>query len=95
MIRQDGERYRVEGPVTLESVASLLDEGLGVFQGARPVVDFGGVDKVDSAALSLMLEWNRRLGAQGRAIAYTNLGPSLLSLARLYGIADLIPIAAE
>ena len=95
MIREEGGRYRVEGPVTLESVVPLLAEGMRAFQGSRPVIDLGGADRVDSAALSLMLEWARQLREQGRDAAFVNLGPSLASLADLYGIADLLPIAAE
>jgi phospholipid transport system transporter-binding protein len=95
MIRQVGEAYRIEGAVTYETVAALLEEGLKNFQGPAPTVDFGAVGAVDSAALSLMLEWTRQLESQGRRIAFTNLGASLTSLSRLYGIAELIPIAAE
>lgn len=95
MIRQVGEAYRIEGAVTYETVAALLAEGLKSFQGPRPAVDFSEVGAVDSAALSLMLEWARQLESQGRSIAFTNLGASLTSLSHLYGIADLIPIAAQ
>ncbi len=95
MIRRVGEDYRVEGPVTLATVGNLLAQGLDRFEGARPRVDFSGVDAVESSALSLILEWTRRLRAQGRDIAFLNLGPSLTSLSHLYGIADLIPVAPE
>ena len=95
MIRQVGEVYRIEGAVTYETVTALLQEGLKAFQGPRPTVDFAAAGGVDSAALSLMLEWTRQLERQGRRIAFKNLGASLTSLSGLYGIAELIPIAAE
>ncbi len=95
MIRKVDGSYRIEGAVTLETVGILLAQGLGSFEGPRPRVDFSGVQAVDSSALSLMLEWTRQLRRQGRDIAFANLGPSLASLSHLYGIADLIPIAAE
>lgn len=95
MIRRVGEDYRIEGDVTLGTVTGLLAEGLGCFEGPRPKVDFSAVGAVDSAALSLMLEWMRQLQQQGRSIAFINLGASLTSLSHLYGIADLIPVAAE
>lgn len=95
MIRRQGDRYLVEGAVTLDTVAGLLAEGIRSFEGERPLVDFCAVEAADSSALSLMLEWARQLKRQGRDIAFANLGADLTSLTHLYGIADLIPIAAE
>jgi len=95
MIRREGDRYLVEGSITVDTVTGLLAEGLRSFEGKRPVVDFSGIKAADSSALSLMLEWQRQLKRQGRDIAFTRLGASLTSLTHLYGIADLIPIGAE
>jgi phospholipid transport system transporter-binding protein len=95
MIRREGDRYLVEGAVTLETVDALLAEGMRCFEGGRLVVDLSGVDAADSSALSLMLEWQRRLRREGREIGFARLGANLISLTHLYGIADLIPIAAE
>lgn len=95
MIRRQGDRYLVEGAVTLDTVAGLLAEGIRSFEGERPLVDFSAAEAADSSALSLMLEWVRQLKRQGRDIAFANLGADLTSLTHLYGIADLIPIAAE
>ncbi len=95
MIKREGDRYLVEGAVTLDTVAGLLADGIRSFEGKRPLVDFSAVKAADSSALSLMLEWARQLKRQGRDIAFANLGNNLTSLTHLYGIADLIPIAAE
>ena len=95
MIRRLEGRYLVEGSVTLDSVCGLLAEGLGSFEGNRVVVDLSGVVAADSSLPSLMLEWQRRLRLQGREIAFARLGANLASLTQLYGIADLIPVAAE
>jgi phospholipid transport system transporter-binding protein len=95
MIKREGDRYLVEGPITLDTVTGLLAEGFRSFEGQRPLVDFAAVKAADSSALSLMLEWARQLKRQGREIAFANLGANLTSLTQLYGIADLIPIAAE
>jgi ABC-type transporter Mla MlaB component len=95
MIRREADRYLVEGTVTLDTVAGLLAEGLRIFEGRRPVVDFSGAHAADSSALSLMLEWQRHLKREGRDIAFTRVGANLVSLTHLYGIADLIPIGAE
>lgn len=95
MIRREGDRYLVEGAVTLDTVAGLLADGIRSFEGKRPLVDFSTVKAADSSALSLMLEWARQLRRQGRDITFANVGDNLTSLILLYGIAELIPIAAE
>jgi phospholipid transport system transporter-binding protein len=95
ILKRDGAVWRLEGDVTHATVTGLLAEGMRSFEGERPLVDCSGIRGVDSSALSLMLEWVRRLRAQGRGIAFAGLGASLHSLMHLYGIADLIPIAAE
>jgi len=95
MIRRQGDRYLIEGPVTLAGVNALLAEGSGSFEGSPVVVDFSGVTEADSSAISLMLEWTRRMHASNRQIRFTNLGGSLVSIANLYGVTDLIPVAAK
>lgn len=94
-LRHDGGVYRLEGEVNHGSVKNLLADGLRSFKGDRLVVECSGISAADSSALSLMLEWSRQLRAQGRSIAFSGLGANLHSLMHLYGIADLIPIAAE
>jgi phospholipid transport system transporter-binding protein len=82
---------RVSGAVTLANVAGLLEEGrrhLG--EGVRSV-DFGEVTEMDSAALALCLAWLRDAKAAGAAITFSNLPESLQTIARLYGVHDLLP----
>ena len=95
MIRRQGERYLIEGPVTLADVSALLAEGNRTLEGSPVVVDFSGVTEADSSAISLMLEWTRRMHASNRQIWFTNLGGSVVSIANLYGVTDLIPVAAK
>ncbi|HEX7810535.1 MAG TPA: STAS domain-containing protein [Burkholderiales bacterium] len=95
MIRREGDRYLVEGNITLDTVTGVLADGIRSFEGKRPLVDLSAVKAVDSSALSLMLEWQRQLKRQGRDIVFTRLGANLTSLTHLYGIADLISIGAE
>jgi len=85
----------VRQAVTHAEVAALLSQGEKLLQGGRLVFDFSGVDTADSSALSLMLEWLRRAAARNTEIAFAGLGPALLSLIELYGLAELIPLAAE
>lgn len=93
MITRSGERYFVEGPITLASIDALLAQGDRSFEGGEVLVDFSRADAVDSSAVSLMLEWKRRLDGEKRRIAYANLGDNLSSLVELYGVTELIPLA--
>jgi len=95
MIIRQGNRVQITGPVTLDNVATLVAEP-AVFEGdSSVIVDLSGMSIADSSALSLMLEWVRRYGGSGRRIEFANLSTGLRSLAELYGILDLIPIASS
>ena len=54
-------------------------------------VDFSAVTDIDTAALSLVMEWQRRALASNCKISFANLPENLNSLAALYGVADFIP----
>jgi phospholipid transport system transporter-binding protein len=91
MIRRDGERMVVSGPLTLASVAAVLREGSAVIgQGVR-TVDLAEVGELDSSALALMLAWMREAKQQNRELQFANLPQGLTTIARLYGVADLLP----
>jgi phospholipid transport system transporter-binding protein len=94
MITREADRYVIEGPVTLHNVEQFVADG-ATLEGANLVVDFSRVTTVDSSAVSLMLEWVRHFNGNDRKISFINLSQSLRSLAELYGVIDLIPIAAD
>jgi phospholipid transport system transporter-binding protein len=76
--------------MTMGNVTQVLEESSRVFQGPEVIVDLSGVTEVDSAAVSLLLEWRRAAAAANRRIAYTNVPANLQSLADLYGVAGLL-----
>ena len=90
MIACDGGRCTVQGPITLDNVVAVLAEGNGQFTASEVTVDLAAVTDVDSAALSLLLEWRREAGRNGRVIRYLNLPANLKSLAELYGVIELL-----
>jgi phospholipid transport system transporter-binding protein len=91
MIVKQGDRYLIDGPITFDNVAALIAEE-AAFDGDPVIVDLSRVTRADSSALSLLLEWTRRLGGGGRRIAFANFSRSLRSLAELYDVVDLIPL---
>lgn len=88
MLTREGETLKVAGPMNIDSAAALLEQSKAML-GELKIVDLTGVTVVDSAAVSLLLEWRRQV--KGTTLRFTNLPAALKSLAELYGVADLIP----
>lgn len=93
MIRREGGRMVVSGAVTLANVAQLLAEGTAQIEGGVESVDLAQVDELDSSALALLLAWLREARQRRRALAFANLPAGLTAIARLYGVAELLPAA--
>jgi phospholipid transport system transporter-binding protein len=83
-------RCALQGPVTMATAPQVLEESARVFNGSRIVVDLAGVTEVDSAAVSLLLEWRRRARAADRTVEFANVPVNLQSLAELYGVSELL-----
>ena len=95
MIRREAGRLLLSGPVTLGNVAELLEEGRRQLAAdAVATVDLAEVTDLDSSALALLLAWLREAKAAGRALGFANLPESLQTIARLYGVEDLLPAAS-
>jgi phospholipid transport system transporter-binding protein len=81
----------VSGGLTMETVPALFETGLLHLASEDLRVDFSQVKAVDSAAVSMLLGWARAAKRGQRDLRVFNLPDDLLSLARLYGVADLLP----
>ena len=90
MIRRDGDRLMVSGPLTLATVAAALREGSAAIGEGVRTVDLGEVGELDSSALALLLAWLREAKRRGRDLVFTNLPQGLTTIARLYGVAELL-----
>ena len=90
MISREGNRCTLSGPVTIKNAASVLAEGAALFDSGDVTLDLSRVTEVDSAAVSLLLEWQRAAQRRSRRIDFVNLPENLQSLAQLYGVADLL-----
>jgi phospholipid transport system transporter-binding protein len=93
MIRREGPRMLVSGPVTLANVTALLEEGRRHLADGVQTVDLGEVSEMDSALLALLLAWLRDANARRQPIAFANPPQSLRTIARLYGVDRLLPVA--
>lgn len=85
-LSDDGQRLSIQGDMTVYEAPALLAE-LAAYGGVAEV-DLHAVDRVDSAALSVLLAMSRAAG--GARIAVHHAPPALRSLGDLYGLHTLI-----
>ena len=89
-IIQQGHRWKIGGEVVFSNASALL-KTTTAFDNSQPIIiDFAQVTNVDTSAISLMLEWQRRAAAVQSSASFVNLSPNLLSLANLYGVEEII-----
>jgi len=53
-------------------------------------VDLGEITELDSSLLALLLAWQREARRLGRGLAFANLPEGLATIARLYGVDELL-----
>ncbi|MGQ0546028.1 MAG: STAS domain-containing protein [Betaproteobacteria bacterium] len=90
MIRRDGARMALSGPVTLANVAAVLEEGRRHLADGVESIDLAEVTEMDSALLALLLAWMREAKGRNRALALANPPQALQTIARLYGVDTLL-----
>lgn len=78
----------------MATVSSLFREGLKPQSGDTIEIDFSGLEKVDSSAVSLMLAWMREAQLNKASLRFTNVPDNLSSLAKLYGVAELLTLVS-
>jgi phospholipid transport system transporter-binding protein len=72
-IEQHGNTWRIAGDVLMDNANFILQQSRTLSMGDEFLVDFSAVNKVDTAALSLMMEWQRRAAASSSRVRFANL----------------------
>jgi phospholipid transport system transporter-binding protein len=93
MIRREGRRIVLSGPVTLANVGALFEEGRRHIDEGVSLVDLADVAELDSSLLAMLLAWLREAKSRGHELAFVNLPAALSTIARLYGVEGLLPLA--
>jgi phospholipid transport system transporter-binding protein len=81
----------LQGHLNMETVPAWFATGLQRLAGEDLRVDFSRVESVDSAAVGMLLGWTRAAQRSERELRVAGLPTDLLSLARLYGVDELLP----
>ncbi len=89
-ITQNANRWDVSGDIGMDNANSLLVTSRRLMLTDEAVIDFAQVGEVDTSAVSLMLEWQRRAVAEKKQIKFINLPKNLTTLTTLYGVTELI-----
>ncbi|HEX5804675.1 MAG TPA: STAS domain-containing protein [Azospira sp.] len=71
------------------AVVQALEPALGDGHGAL-VIDAGGLQTFDSAAIAALLELRRQAQAAGRTLQVSAAPATMVELAGLYGVAELL-----
>jgi len=90
-IRREGAALKIDGPIHMANARALMSEGSALLGPEVTSIDMGSVTEVDSAAVSLLLEWQREAAKHQTSLRFTNLPENVKSLAALYGVTDLLP----
>jgi len=76
--------------VTNENAGKLLDQGLAAIRGGDLTIDLASVTTVDSAAVALLLAWQRAAAEQGKRLAFAGVPAGVTGLVGLYGVDALL-----
>ncbi|MHB1237680.1 MAG: STAS domain-containing protein [Gallionella sp.] len=91
MIKREGEWMVAHGNLTMDTVPALFETGLQHLASEDLQLDFSRVESVDSAAVSMLLGWARAAQRTQHELRVKGLPEDLLSLANLYGVAEMLP----
>ncbi len=91
----EGGAIYLKGEMTFATVSAALDESAALFVGAGDLyLNLKGVRRVDSAGVSLLLEWVRQMRAQQRQLRISSPPHALQRLAAIGGVAELLLVDA-
>jgi phospholipid transport system transporter-binding protein len=84
--------YRLEGPLTLETVPALRPQGIEALEAspAGLTLELSQLPRIDSAGLALLIDWLAVARACGRTLRLSRPPETLLALARLSEVETLI-----
>ncbi|CAN7632809.1 STAS domain-containing protein [Pseudoduganella sp. LjRoot289] len=76
--------------LTVANATAALEQGVAAILAGQSVFDLRNVQAVDSAAVSVMLAWQRAAHEAGMKLELKNLPANLKSLTKLYGVCSLV-----
>jgi len=90
--RSDNHTWSVSGELTFATVPAVQDSSPGWFDAPPADLDLGGIDRMDSAGIALVMEWARRAALAGREMRLVNVPEGLAALAQTTRLSRLLKI---
>ena len=81
--------------ITNANAGELLVSGSAAIARGELAFDLSAVAEVDTAAIALLLEWQRQAIARGGRLALSGVPADVVSLARLYGVDGLLGLGVD
>jgi phospholipid transport system transporter-binding protein len=85
MVLQDQE-------LSLRNAVSVSETGLQAIYAGSDQIDMTPLQIVDSAAVAVMLAWQRQAQSLNRSLQFVGVPASLMSLISLYGLTDFFKV---
>ena len=76
--------------MTIDHIQSMLKTEHAFVADSALTIDLSGITDVDTAAISLMMEWLRRAQQSKTLLTFTHLPENLTQLAHLYQVTDIL-----
>ena len=93
MIERKAGRLVIKVPMVMANARGLLEAGRSALQPGEQVFDLGQVDDADSSAVAVMLGWLRVASRSRSTLKFAHIPAGVRSLAELYGVTELLPLA--
>ncbi|EHP41213.1 NTP binding protein involved in toluene tolerance [Cupriavidus basilensis OR16] len=81
--------------LTNRNAATVLRDGLARLAQGEAQVDCGKLTQVDSAAVAVLLAWQRDAASRGQSLVIVGVPSQLAELAALYGVDSLLQLGAQ
>ena len=85
-ITQTDNHWTLNGDVVISTASDILKISQQFTIADSTTIDFSKVEDIDTAAVSLILEWKRRAVRENQSLAFVNLPDNLSSLVQLYDV---------
>jgi len=90
MINFDKNQWQLSGDLTIEKIPTVIDLINKQKLDKKTTIDFSRVTSIDTSTLSLIFELQRQAKKTQSQFIFRNLPKNLNSLAKLYGVEDLV-----
>ena len=76
--------------LTFQNARAVLEQGCAAIAAGESEIDLSGIVAADSAAVAVLLAWQRAARKHGRTLSFRNIPAGIHSLASVYGVHELL-----